>query len=393
MPVSGCPFSRAGITDPGYSSSVPDFYLDKPARLRGHFTSMKTTIRLFFSVLFSFLLAVAPNAQAVIPPPDGGYPGFNTAEGTKALFSLTTGSANTAVGWFSLHNLATGSFNTAAGAGALLFNTADANTAFGTAALLFNTTGNQNTAIGADALVSNTKGIDNTAVGFGALFSNTEGIDNTAMGFDALFSNTSGQFNTAIGFGALDLNSVGDSNTAIGTSAMQANTTGSNNTAIGLLALEQNTTGDPNIALGVDAGIDVTTASDVICIGAPGANVDNSCYIGQIFNATSANGIPVLINSSNKLGTTTSSKRFKENIKPMDQVSEALFALQPVTFHYKKEIDPESNAQFGLVAEDVEKVNSALVVRDKEGKPYSVRYDQVNAMLLNEFLKEHRKVE
>jgi len=121
--------------------------------------------------------------------------------------------------------------------------------------------------------------------------------------------------------------------------------------------------------------------------------VDNSCYIGQIFNATSANGIPVLINSSNKLGTTTSSKRFKENIKPMDQVSEALFALQPVTFHYKKEIDPESNAQFGLVAEDVEKVNSALVIRDKEGKPYSVRYDQVNAMLLNEFLKEHRKVQ
>jgi len=117
--------------------------------------------------------------------------------------------------------------------------------------------------------------------------------------------------------------------------------------------------------------------------------VDNSCYIGQIFNATSANGIPVLINSSNKLGTTTSSKRFKENIKPMDKVSEALLALKPVTFRYKKEIDPAGISQFGLVAEDVEKVNADLVVRDQEGKPYSVRYDQVNAMLLNEFLKEH----
>jgi uncharacterized coiled-coil protein SlyX len=193
--------------------------------------------------------------------------------------------------------------------------------------------------------------------------------------------------------GALDLNTVGNSNTAIGTSAMQANTTGSNNTAIGELALEQNTTGNRNIALGLDAGIDVTTASDVICIGASGANVNNSCYIGQIFNATSANGIPVLINSSNKLGTTTSSKRFKENIKPMDKVSEELLALKPVSFRYKKEIDPAGISQFGLVAEDVEKVNPDLVVRDKEGKAYSVRYDQVNAMLLNEFLKEHRKVE
>src|SRR6266446_5784115 len=111
MPVSGCPFSRAGITDPGYSSSVPDFYLDKPARLQGHFTPMKTTIRLFTRLLlFLCLLAAWPKAQAVVPPPDGGYPNFNTAEGTKALFSLTTGAANTAVGWFSLFSDTTGSF-------------------------------------------------------------------------------------------------------------------------------------------------------------------------------------------------------------------------------------------------------------------------------------------
>jgi septal ring factor EnvC (AmiA/AmiB activator) len=144
--------------------------------------------------------------------------------------------------------------------------------------------------------------------------------------------------------------------------------------------------------LGDHAGDLVTTAHNVIAIGDAGGNVSNSCYIGSIFGQTSASGIPVLINSSNKLGTTTSSERFKEEIKPMDNDSEALLKLKPVTFRYKKEIDPDRRGQFGLVAEDVEKVNRDLVVRDKDGKPYSVRYDQINAMLLNEFLEEHRKV-
>jgi hypothetical protein len=145
--------------------------------------------------------------------------------------------------------------------------------------------------------------------------------------------------------------------------------------------------------LGNVAGTGITTANDVICIGAGGENIDSSCYIGGIFNATSSGGTAVFINSSGKLGTSTSSQRFKEQIKPMEQTSEALFALKPVSFHYKKEIDPQGTNQFGLVAEEVEKVNPDLVVRDKEGNPYTVRYDQVNAMLLNEFLKEHRKVE
>src|SRR5262249_10560125 len=104
----------------------------------------------------------------------------------------------------------------------------------------------------------------------------------------------------------------------------------------------------------------------------------------------SANGIPVLINSNNKLGTATSSARFKRDIHDIDKSSEALFALRPVAFRYKTEIDPARIPQFGLVAEEVEKVDPDLIVRDKEGKPYSVRYDQVNAMLLNEFLKEHK---
>ena len=173
------------------------------------------------------------------------------------------------------------------------------------------------------------------------------------------------------------------------------NDTGDYNTAIGLFALGSVTTGTNNTGLGRSAGTSVTTADHVICIGdnVSGANVSNSCYIGEIFGVTSSGGTGVFINSSGKLGTTTSSRRFKEEIKPMDKSSEAVLALKPVTFRYKKEVDSDGIPQFGLVAEDVEKVNPDLVVRDKEGKPYTVRYDQVNAMLLNEFLKEHRKNE
>ena len=154
-----------------------------------------------------------------------------------------------------------------------------------------------------------------------------------------------------------------------------------------------NATGSGNLALGIAAGAVVTTADSVIAIGTGGANISNSCFIGNIFGVTSSGGAGVFINTVGQLGTATSSRRFKDAIKPMDKASEALLALNPVTFRYNKEIDPRGISQFGLVAEDVEKVNPDLVVRDKEGKPYSVRYDQVNAMLLNEFLKEHRKGE
>jgi hypothetical protein len=297
-------------------------------------------------------IGLLPRAQAVVPAPDGGYPNFTTAEGQKALFSLTTGAANTAVGWSTLSTNATGSFNTATGAGALLFNIADDNTAFGAAALLFN----------------------------------TAGVDNTAVGASALLNNTGSPVDTPNG-------GPGSANTAVGVSALSSNTSGSVNTAVGIRALLNSATGNGNIALGPFAGQSVTDASDVIAIGADGENVSSTCYIGNIFGVTSSMGSGVFINSLGKLGTMTSSRRFKDNIKPMDQASEALFGLKPITFRYKKEIDPARTSQFGLVAEDVEKVNPDLIVRDKEGKPYSVRYDQVNAMLLNEFLKEHRKVE
>jgi uncharacterized coiled-coil protein SlyX len=237
----------------------------------------------------------------------------------------------------------------------------------------------------------NTAGHNNTAVGSGALTTNTEGFENTAIGDSALSDNTTGFSNTATGISALASNTDGGLNTAMGNEALFRNTTGGQNTAVGNGAGSNITTGNGNVAVGVHAGTNVTTADDVICIGHPGRDVSHSCFIENIFGVTSG-GVGVFINSFGRLGTMTSSKRFKEEIKPMNQASEALFALKPVTFHYKKEIDPEGTSQFGLVAEDVFNVNPDLVVRDKDGKPYSVRYEQVNAMLLNEFLKEHRQV-
>ena len=322
---------------------------------------LKTPTVLFLVALLLACFVVPQTAQAVVPPPDGGYPNFTTAEGDNALRSLTTGVGNTAIGTFSLSSVTTGSFNTAVGAGALDLNTADNNTATGAAALLLNTGGH-----------------DNTANGFEALFSNTEGSNNVANGAGALQSNTSGNFNIAVG-----------------KSALSGNTTGIANIAVGDFALFQSTTGSSNVALGSNSGVNVTTANNVICLGANalGENVNSSCYISNIFAKMSAGGINVLVNSNGKLGTTVSSQRFKDDIKPMERASEALLALKPVTFRYKKEIDPAGTSQFGLVAEEVEKVNPDLVVRDQEGKPYTVRYDQVNAMLLNEFLKAHHKVE
>ena len=213
------------------------------------------------------------------------------------------------------------------------------------------------------------------------------------MGSQTLVFNTTGDSNTATGYQALVFNTMGFANTAIGLQALFSNTTGGGNTAIGLGALGSNTTGSGNIALGRDAGLSVTTANNVISIGTVGANVSNSCFIGEIFGATSSGGTAVFIDSDGKLGTTTSSRRFKDDIKPMHSASEVLFALKPVTFRYKKAIDPQGIPQFWLVAEEVEEVNPDLVVRDKEGKANTVRYEAVNAMLLNEFLKEHRTVQ
>jgi trimeric autotransporter adhesin len=330
----------------------------------------------------------------------------NTATGVNALLSNTTASYNTADGVNALYSNTTGTYNTATGQNVLYSNTTGAgNTANGDYALLTNTTGSFNTAIGLGGLYSNTTGYGNTASGVDALFSSTTGRLNTADGLYALFNNTTGFFNTANGAGALYHNTTGNNNTADGVNALVSNTTGINNTADGNEALSSNTTGSNNIVLGSFAGSNLTTGNNNIDIGNQGVAAEantirigtvgthSATFIAGISGATASGGAAVFVNSNGQLGTATSSRRFKQEIKPMDKASEAILALRPVTFRYKQEIDPKGIPQFGLVAEEVEQVNPDLVVRDAEGKVYTVRYEAVNAMLLNEFLKEHSQVE
>jgi hypothetical protein len=349
-----------------------------PARLRDEGGSLITVLLLALA-----FFALLPSARA----DDDDRGGGNTAEGAFALSSNTTGINNTANGDDALAFNRTGSYNTATG----------------NQALLSNTTGNGNTATGLQALLHNTTGSYNTANGYGALFKNT-GTANTATGADALFNNTTGMDNTATGGNALYSNTSGIYNTANGVGTLKANTTGGNNTANGFQALYLNTTGASNIALGVHAGYNLTTGSNNIDIGNVGvAGEFNKIRIGTVGTQTATfiagihgvgvTGAAVIVSSSGQLGVAPSSQRFKAEIKPMEKASEAILALKPVTFHYKPELDPKGTPQFGLVAEEVEKVDPDLVVRDAEGKVFTVRYEAVNAMLLNEFLKEHGKVE
>ena len=422
-----------------------------------HPIRLKTIAPPLFMTLTLLCFGLSPTARALLPPPapDGGYPGGNTAEGDNALHDLTIGLNNTAVGASALGNNTTGGWNVAVGGLALASNTtgqqnmaigaealtnnnASFNLAIGFRTLFMNTTGNHNTAVGAAALRNNTNASDNTAVGAQALEANIDGTGNTAVGFgaltnnlaggntavgiNALFFNSTGSGNTAIGSGALTRNTIGerntavgdgalstntvDFNTAVGANALMANTGGFRNTAIGDAALQDNTTGTDNIAIGVDAGealtgtesfnIDiansgVTGDADTIRIGA--VTLQIKTFIAGIRNKTTGinDAIPVVIDSAGQLGTMSSSRRFKKEIKPMEQSSEAILALKPVTFHYKN--DTKGIAQFGLIAEEVAQVNPDLVVCDDNGEVYTVRYDAVNAMLLNEFLKEHRTVQ
>ena len=320
------------------------------------------TVALRSFPLISLAIALAwfaplPTAEArggLRPPPDGDYRNETTAEGKDALFSLTTGFGNAALGFNALYS---------------------------------NTEGSYNTATGRNALFSNTTGFANTATGGAALFNNTDGFGNTATGRYALFSNTGGE------------------NVADGALALYSNTTGFANTATGAFALNSNTTGAGNTVLGHGAGLNLTTGDLNIDIGNAGvADEANTMRIGTIGDQTrtfvagirdttteNADAIPVYIDSAGQLGTASSSRRFKEEIKPMDQTSEAILGLKPVTFHYKN--DSKSTPQFGLIAEEVADVNRDLVVRDARGEIYTVRYEAVNAMLLNEFLKQHCHVQ
>jgi hypothetical protein len=378
---------------------------------------------------------ILPKALAVVPPPDGGYPGFNTAEGQNALFSLTTGVANTANGWFSLFSNTGGNLNTGVGAGTLLFNTGNDNTAIGAAALLFNTTGSDSTAVGTAALVNNIAGANtgigafalqanttggnlgttegvpvgpNTAIGSHALESNTIASGNTAVGYQALGSMVAGAdfgngptdvgISTAVGFQALaSVNGPSnEANDAFGYRALFSFADGSGNVAIGTRALIDLTDGFINVAVGPSAGSGLTSGNANVYIGgiAGAPNENFHTYISNI-NSTSVSGggtDTVAVNlMTGLLGHLSSSRRHKEEIKPMDNASETLYRLKPVTYRYKKEIDHSQVLDYGLVAEDVAEIDPNLTACNKDGEIESVRYTAINAMLLNEFLKEHRK--
>jgi len=327
----------------------------------------------------------------------------NTASGSRALFSNTTGFDNTASGFQALYFNTTGFSNTASGVNALLFNTTGRNnTASGVSALSSNTTGFDNTASGFQALYSNTTGYANTASGYRTLFSNTTGFRNTASGYRTLSSNTTGYLNTASGDSVLVSNTTGSRNTASGYLALFSNTTGRYNTASGDSALFSNTTGSRNVALGVDAGVNLTTGNDNVAIANGGtagesgtirigtAGTQTRAFVAGIRGVTTgvANAIPVLIDGNGQLGTVSSSARFKEEIRDMGELTDRLLELRPVVFRYKPEVQAgERPLEYGLIAEEVAEVFPELVVYDDEGKPFTVKYHLLSAMLLNELEK------
>jgi hypothetical protein len=351
---------------------------------------------------------LSPMAQAVLPEGDLGN--GNTVEGSGALQNLSTGIHNNAFGNQTLNLNTTGSYNSATGSQALKANTGDNNTAMGFQSLVINTTGDDNTAYGWRALFHNTIGNGNVAVGREALSQNTDAGDNsvnganTAVGFRALqFATTSGgvpgDANTGVGWLALQSNTIGQANTGIGSLALQAMIIGQRNSGFGRRAMEF-ATGNDNTGVGWRAGDNVTTASGVICIGSStnGQNDNNTTYIGNVgstiqpFSAGVVDFVTVRL-SDNRLGHTASSRRYKEDIQSMDKASEVIYQLKPVTYHYKKDIEPTQNLDYGLVAEDVAKIDPKLAIRDGKGQIESVRYMAIYNMMLNEFLKEHRTVE
>src|SRR5882757_11356405 len=338
---------------------------------------------IIFGAILSVLvsLAVCQQMQAQETPDPGSVGPFNTADGDHALLSNTSGFGNSAFGWYALFVNTDASFNTAVGAGALDLNN-----------------GNDNTAVGGAALLLNSTGTDNTAIGVAALENNADGSDNNALGAFALFANVSGFFNNAHGRNALT-NNINSENNAFGDLAMENNTTGASNTAIGDDALRNNVDGSFNVAVGDEAGTGLgASVNNCIAIGAPGAGpfavLDNTCFIGNIFGepvSDPGTQTAVFVDQFNVVGVFNSSRRFKHDIRPMDKASEVILALKPVSFKFNS--DWKATTQYGLIAEEVAEVNPQLVVRGRDGEVQTVRYEQINAMLLNEFLKEHRKVE
>src|SRR6266550_4973732 len=370
----------------------------------------------FLILLPLVCFGLAPMAQAVGPDTDGAIAGSNNGEGIGVLVSRTGGIWNSGTGFEALNHLTSGNQNTATGLRALFSDiNGGYNTATGVSSLFSNTSGFFNVATGAYSLANNTTGLQNTAVGYAALFRNTmaeancafgeaalyhnvKAFVNNAFGVEALFNNLTGETNNAFGTGALFANTEGTSNNAFGHLALENNLTGVWNNAFGFNALDSNVSGSFNTAIGDSAGFDVTGDGNV-CIGEGvfgETGVDDSTYIRNI-NTTAqpivagVDGVTVDL-TTGRLGHGVSSQRYKEQIKPMDKASEMLFALKPVTYRYKKEIDPKQTLDFGLIAEEVAKVSPELAIRDAKGQVANVRYNAINAMLLNEFLKEHQQV-
>ncbi|HEX4707701.1 MAG TPA: tail fiber domain-containing protein, partial [Candidatus Udaeobacter sp.] len=339
-----------------------------------------------FTTIFSVLACCGLGFGEVSPAAPDSFVASNTFDGANALANVTSGGFNNAFGWYSLFGNTDAFFNTGVGAGTLALSNGADNTAVGAGAMLLNTTGSDNVAVGVDALLFNDTGSNNTATGSFALYSNTTGNLNTANGLAVLYSNTTGIGNTAEGGDALVLNDSGGGNTAIGAGALSQNIIGNSNIALGRSAGSQ-VTGDNNIDIGNSGE---AAESDTIRIG---NSFHTATYIAGILgNGPFSCDVSIdPVTGQLGVGGCISSKRFKKDIDSMDKTSEAIFSLKPVTFHYKN--DKTNIRHFGLIAEEVAKVNPALIAVDKEGKPYSVRYEQINAMLLNEFLKEHGRNE
>jgi uncharacterized coiled-coil protein SlyX len=370
----------------------------------------------FLLLLPLVCFGLAPMAQAVGPDTDGAIAGSNNGEGVGVLVSRTTGIWNTGTGFEALNHLTAGNQNTATGLRALASDiNGGYNTATGVLSLFSNTGGFFNVATGAYSLANNTTGLQNTAVGYAALYRNTmaeancafgeaalynnvKAFVNNAFGVQALFNNLTGEENNAFGTGALFAHTEGESNDAFGHFALENDVDGVWNNAFGAFALDSNVSGSFNTAIGDSAGFDITGDGNV-CIGEGvlgETDVNDSTYIRNI-NTTAqpivagVDGVTVDL-TTGRLGHGVSSQRYKEQIKPMDKASELLFSLKPVTYRYKKEIDPKQTLDFGLIAEEVAKVSPELAIRDAKGQVSNVRYNAINAMLLNEFLKEHQQV-
>ncbi|MCC7240964.1 MAG: tail fiber domain-containing protein [Acidobacteria bacterium] len=294
---------------------------------------------------------------------------------------------------------------TALGGGALGVNTGGGNTAVGMFALGSNTSGFSSTAMGTETLRSNITGDSNTAMGFQALRTSSTGRRNTAVGAYALYSATSAESNSALGAGALYYNQTGNSNVAVGRNALNQNMLGGSNTAVGSGALS-NTTGAGNIAIGSDAGGNLTNGILNIAIGHPGiAGETQTTRIGESQTRTFISGIrgvtpgtsgaiAVLIDSNGQLGTVSSSRRTKEDIRDMGDASAGLFRLRPVAFRYiQPYADGSKPLDYGLIAEEVAEVYPDLVVRDQAGEAETVQYHKLVPMLLNELQRQQREIE